>query len=147
MSVGTCSRIWEWKSAIVHWLFVFYSSHQDELWMMLGNITHRRKLINAWYVAATDRTSVRTLSLVNTANIFLVSCPLNCFWLLLHCCMWGCRMGRVTPLTLHGKAALCVFGFCHSSHRFIFVHLPVMFLNIFESIWLFFHTMHHGQRP
>ena len=41
--------------------------------MMSGNITHRRKLITAWYVAAVDRTSVRTLSPVNTADISLVS--------------------------------------------------------------------------
>lgn len=89
MSVGTCSRIWECKSATVRWLFVCYLSHQDELWMKLGNITHRRKLITVWCVAAMDHTSVRMLSLVNTANIFLVSCLLNCVRLLLCCCMWG----------------------------------------------------------
>jgi hypothetical protein len=62
----------------VQLLFVCYLSHQDELWMKLDSITHRRKLITAWCVAAMNHTYVRTLSLVNIANIFLVSPLLDC---------------------------------------------------------------------
>jgi len=55
---------------------------------------------------------------------------LNCARLLLCCFMWGCHVGCVTPFMLHGKAALCVFRFHHFSRHFVFVHLPVTFLNM-----------------
>jgi len=50
--------------------------------------------------------------------------------------MWDCHVGFMTPFMLRGKAALCVFGFHHFSNYFVFVHLPVTFLNMFESTWL-----------
>ena len=62
----------------------------------------------------------------------------NSLVLLLCCFMWGCHMGCMIPFMLCGNAALCVFGFRHFSHHFVFVHSSVTFLNMLESTWLMY---------
>lgn len=40
------------------------------------------------------------------------------------------------PLSCCVAKWLCVFEFRHFSHHFVFVHFPVTFLNMLESMWL-----------
>lgn len=66
-----------------------------------------------------NHTSERMLSLMNTANIFLVSCLLNCAWHLLHPFLLGCHIGCLTPFCAAWQNGSLFSNSLIFSHNFI----------------------------